>query len=354
MRLVTTVALIAGLSSTALAEVAEAAPDGKRLFVRHCARCHTTAGSGLPEGHPLLSNFEAPPADFTEPMFNSREPKGDWVKVVKYGGARMGLSPQMPAHGDRLTDAQIEEVVTYLGELADTSAYPPGDFNFPRPQRTIKAFPETELLFLGRYEPPEEEGGESAWRSTAYYGRRLGPRWQAEAKLNQTRRGDETEHEAELGVKWSFFNRGTSLLMAAGAEVEIPFEEAGGSVWIPYLSHASPLGDRFTLQGTVRAHLPSDDVGQGDVEVSQVIHWLTTDWKRGIFPGLEAVVVAPFDSDADWEVTLVPQLHLALTKRGHVALNVGVEVPLTGLSYDYRIHTFLLWDMVDGGFWEGW
>jgi hypothetical protein len=35
---------------------------------------------------------------------------------------------------------------------------------------------------------------------------------------------------------------------------------------------------------------------------------------------------------------------------------VGVELPLAGAreDYRYRLHTFVLWDMGDGGFWRGW
>lgn len=327
-------------------------PDGQRLFVRHCARCHTVAGSGLPDGHPLLDNFARPPADFTDPLFNSMEPSSDWALVVKHGGPSMGLSEQMPPHADRLADAEIEAVAAYLDRLAATDDYPPGELNFVRAQRTIKAFPETETLVLNRYEPVED--GESAWKNTLYHGRRLGKRLQVEGKLNQLSQGGEYEYEAELGVKWAFWNRGLSLLVATGAEAEIPLDDAGGTTFIPYLSHASPLGEHFTLQGTLRSHLPSRDVGTGDVELSQVVHWKTTPWRRGVFPGLEAVVTAPFDSEDEWGVSLIPQVHLAMSKRGHVALNVGVEVPLTGASYDYRVLTFVLWDMADGVFWEGW
>ncbi len=38
-----------------------------------------------------------------------------------------------------------------------------------------------------------------------------------------------------------------------------------------------------------------------------------------------------------------------------MALAIGVELPLTDdLDYDYRIHSFLLWDIADGPFWKGW
>ena len=39
---------------------------------------------------------------------------------------------------------------------------------------------------------------------------------------------------------------------------------------------------------------------------------------------------------------------------GHVALAVGVEVPLTDLDYSYRLHSFLLWYIADGPFWDAW
>jgi mono/diheme cytochrome c family protein len=349
--------LITALVAAAGAFAADAPLTGKQLFVRHCARCHTTSGRGLPATHPLLARFKDPPADFGDPLFNSREPAADWARVVKHGGPALGLSPRMPAHGGRMTDAEIQAVVAHLATLADTTGYPPGELNLTRPVRTIKAFPETELLLLGRFEEPEDEAAGSAWRSTVYYARRLSRRWQGEAKLSSLSRGDTAdEYEAELGVKWAFHSRGTRLLLAAGTDVEIPLQEGGEAVFVPYLSHAAPLGGNFTLQGTLRTHLPARGLGAGDVELSEIVHWLPTKWRRGAFPGFELTAVAPFDADGRWQVNAIPQLHLALSKRGHVALNVGLELPLLAgsVDYRYRLHTFVLWDMADGGFWKGW
>jgi mono/diheme cytochrome c family protein len=355
--LVGVLGLCAGLAVGARAAHASGeALSGAQLFVRHCARCHTTSGGGLPAGHPLLANFKVPPADFTDPLFNSRERAADWFLVVKHGGASMGLSSQMPAQAGRMSDADIERVVAQLAGFADTAGYPPGELNFTRPVRTVKAFPEDELLFLERYESAEA-GDPAGWRSTLYYARRLGRRFQAEAKLSYLDQAPTSElHEAELGVKWAFHDRGTSLLLAGGIDAEIPLHAAGETTFVPYLSHASPLGGRFSLQGTLRAHLPSDQVSAGDVELSEVVHWMTTDWRRGLFPGLEVTLAMPFEGDAEWRASVIPQLHFALSKRGHVALNLGVELPLAGArdEYRYRVHAFLLWDIPDGSFWRGW
>jgi hypothetical protein len=39
---------------------------------------------------------------------------------------------------------------------------------------------------------------------------------------------------------------------------------------------------------------------------------------------------------------------------GHVALNIGVEFPLSDQSYNTRYHLNLLWDFADGSFFKGW
>jgi hypothetical protein len=255
-----------------------------------------------------------------------------------------------------MSDPEIEAVVAYLASFADTTGYPPGELNFPRAIRTIKAFPETELLFLQRYEPARKDEPASR-RSTLYYARRLGPRFQAEAKLTYLDEAATSEvHEAELGVKWPFYNRETNLILAAGTDVEIPVHAAGDTTFVPYLSHALPLSERFSLQGTVRTHLPVNQLSAGDVELSEIVHWLPTEWPRGVFPGLEVTLAAPFEADAKWRASVIPQLHFALSKRGHVALNVGLEAPLAGArdDYRYRLHFFLLWDIADGAFWLGW
>lgn len=334
--------------------VAEAAPPttGQQLFTQHCARCHTTSGSGLPNTHPLLSEFDQPPADFTDGLFNSTEPARDWFNVVKFGGAAMGLSDQMPAHSDRLSDDEIRRVVRYLGTFADTRGYPSGDLNFRRPVATIKAFPETELLVLGRFEQPEV--GPATWRSTLYHARRVGKQVSVEAKLSHIATADDNElDEIELGVKWAAVRAGSSFLLSLGAEAAFAIDDAGAPEMIPYASYAAPLGTAFTLQGTLKSHLPTDAVSDGDVATSHAVHWLSSSMPRGVFPGLEAVASAAFD-DGEISVAVIPQVFFAFSKRGHVGVAVGAEIPAVGETFDYRAHTFLFWDMADGPFWEGW
>ncbi len=331
---------------------AAGAADIAELYRQSCAACHGADGSGLAPDSPRLAAFDPPPADLTEPLFNSREPAADWFMVIKHGGAAMGLSSQMPAYEGALSDQQIDDLVGYLKQLTDTSAYPPGDLNFIRPVATIKAFPEDEFLLLSRYESID---GEDALRHTIYYARRLATRAQFEIQASRSERGDEEEDELELGIKWAFHdNLEASRLMALGLEVEIPLDDDDGSeVVIPYFSLAQGLTDAVSFQGTLRSHLPADDVDAGDVAVSGGVHWTPSPWPRSVSPGLEGTVTIPFDG-SDLEATLLPQALVGLTRGGHVALALGVEVPVTGIDWDYRLHAFLLWDFADGPFWAGW
>jgi hypothetical protein len=54
------------------------------------------------------------------------------------------------------------------------------------------------------------------------------------------------------------------------------------------------------------------------------------------------------------QFTVVPQVRIGLTRGGHVALNLGAELPLSDQDYDWRAHLTLLWDFADGSFFKGW
>jgi mono/diheme cytochrome c family protein len=344
--------LVAVLSVTPAVADSEWARESYRL---NCAPCHGARGEGLDPDSERYATFKSPPADFTAPMFNSMEPSADWFLVTKYGGARIGLSTQMPAYGEAFTDEQIESLVAHLKTLADTTGYPPGELNFLRAVRTVKAFPENELLLIHRYTEPEQ-GGPSR-KNTVYYGRRFSKRQQGEVKLTYVDDDDTSAiDEAELGYKWAVHhNLEQSRLVAAGLEVELPIEDADApNVYVPTLALGQGLSDATTFQAMARTHLPDDGIDGGDLELSGVLHWMPSQWPRSVSPAIELTGSAPFSSDGEYEATLVPQLYTGLSRLGHVAFALGAELPLTDMDYDYRIHAFLLWDIADGPFWSGW
>ena len=329
--------------------------DTATLYNLSCAACHGADGAGLSPENPFYQTFESPPANLKDPLFNSREPAADWAIVIKYGGARIGLSSQMPGFGEAFPDERIDDLVAYIKGFADTERYPPGDLNFLRAIDTIKAFPEDEALLINRY-ADGDDGGANSFRTTLYYGRRFGARHQGEIKLAHIRSDGSSElDEAELGWKWSVAdNLAKRSIYTLGLEAAFPIEDDDASEEIiPYFSFAKGVSDALTFQGMLKAKLPVGDVDLGEVKLSGIFHWMRSEFPRGVFPALEAAVTTPL-SDGETAVTAIPQLYFGLSKLGHVALAVGVEVPLTDLDFTYRIHSFLLWDLADGMLWDGW
>ena len=328
--------------------------DAETVYGFSCASCHGTDGGGLDPDNTLYKSFDSPPADFSDALFNSREPGADWAIVIKYGGARIGLSDEMPAFGEAFSDEQIESLVEHLKTLVDTSRYPPGDLNFVRAVDTIKAFPEDEALLINRYS--DGDVSPSSFRSVLYYGRRFGARHQGEVKLAHIDSSGESElDEAEIGWKWAISdNLEKQSIYAVGLEAAFPIADDDASEEIiPYFSFAKGLSDAFTFQGTLKTKLPVDDIDAGEAKLSGIIHWMRAPWPRSPIPSLEATFTSPLSSGED-HATLIPQLYFGLSKLGHVAMAVGVELPLTDLDYEYRIHTFLLWDFADGSLRDGW
>ncbi len=325
------------------------------IYEKACASCHGASGAGLSVDSPLLPTFEVEPADLTDPMFSSGEPAADWFLVIKYGAKPLGLSGQMPAYGQVFSDPQIDELVAYIKAFSNTEGYPPGDLNFLRGIATIKAFPEDEALLLGSF---ESEGSTEALTNTLYHARRIGRRAQVEVKLSHLARESFSGlRELELGFKYALgYDLESQTLWTAGIEAEIPLQdrESASDQIVPYFAFAKGLGDSLTLQGNLLTHLLADDAAKGDVQVRGILHWMRSPWPRAFFPGIEGKLSLPYESAGQVGFTLTPQAYFGLSKRGHVALVAGIEIPVRGPTYDYKLHWFLLWDLADGAFWEGW
>jgi mono/diheme cytochrome c family protein len=336
-------------SGTALA-----APDveqGRRLFETTCASCHGLRGQPDPDS-PVAKGLDPPPANLGDPLFNSREPALDWELVVAHGGHALGLSPQMPAWGSAFTDEEIASLVAYVKTLAPGSErYPPGELNLMLPIRTQKAFPEDEIVWKSRY---ADQDGEDVWRNVLEFEKRFGRRGQGILELVEE---EGTLAEVEIGWKhaltWSL-ERG--YLLSGGAKLAVPTEGDGSEELIPFLAWAQELSQRSTLQASARAVLPFNDVDAGEFELAGIVHFTWTDWPQRVFPALEATATTPFQDEGGDRVkfSVVPQVRIGLTRGGHVALNLGAEIPLSDQPWDWRAHLTLLWDFADGGFFKGW
>ncbi len=130
---------------------------------------------------------------------------------------------------------------------------------------------------------------------------------------------------------------------------------------LPYLAFGKILSDEWTLQASGRLKLNLDNSDKSSAEFAGIVHWVHTQKGRAVFPGLELVAEVPFGRGIgpgridSVQFSALPQLRIGLNKRGNIALNTGVELPLNDRErYDWRVYTFLIWDFADGGFFEGW
>lgn len=346
--------ILSALSASILAVPAVAADleEGKAIFESSCAVCHGVSGRPDPDS-PVVQGLGTFPADLSDPLFNSREPAGDWEMVIKYGGHAMGIGEHMPAHKSVLTDEQIASVTAYGKSLVNTSGYPPGEMNLFLSTRTRKAFPEDEIVYRGRY---TNEAGDNPLKSVLEIEKRIGRRGQGILELvhvNDTARSELTEIEVgyKHALSWS-----ADHILSGAVIYAAPVDSGDGDGELQtYLAHGTELSPSWILQSSLRLKIPVDNASDGEAELAAVIHYVHSPWPRSVFPGLEIIAENPFDSrNGDPEWTAMPQVRIGLTRGGHVAMNLAVELPLSGQSWDHRAYLTLLWDFADGGFFKGW
>ncbi|MDJ0749324.1 MAG: cytochrome c [Woeseiaceae bacterium] len=326
--------------------------SGRRVFEATCTVCHGAGGSPDPES-PVVQGLGVLPADLSDPLFNSREPFGDWEMVVKYGGYAMGLAAQMPAHESALTDEQINDVTAYVKSLVDTRAYPPGEMNLFLPVRTKKAFPEDEVVYKGVF---RRQDGPDAYKNVLEIEKRFGKAGQGILEFVHVKDGGRNElTEVEVGWKQAFLWSETRVWSGAALLAMPTDSDDGDGELQTYLAYGRELSPEWILQSSLRLKFPLDGAGDGEAELAGIVHYVHSPWPRRVFPALEVVAERPYRSrNGDLEFTVLPQVRLGLTRGGHVALNLGVEIPVTGQPWDESVHVTLLWDFADGGFFKGW
>ena len=111
-----TLAAVVGLSGLALYEDLDlpAKPqyaEGLAQKAAHdykveCAGCHGTSGKG--DG-PDAASLDSLVQDFTLPAFWDTDAMDDMIQVI-----RIGVAPDMPAFGERLSEAEIAVIARYI------------------------------------------------------------------------------------------------------------------------------------------------------------------------------------------------------------------------------------------------
>ena len=338
--------------------------DGGQLFRAACAACHGPDGRGQPRA---TVGFDTPLPDFTDCSFATPEADADWMAIVHQGGPVRAFDRKMPAFGEALSEEQIQRTIDYVRSLCGDRRWPRGELNLPRPLLTEKAFPENETVLTTTI-----AGGDSAaFANTLLYERRVGARSQFEAAVPVAIQKDDAGSwqrglgDAAFAFKHVLFHSLESgTIVSAATEVALPTgKESQG------LGKGVTVFEPFVAVGQL---LPSDGFlqFQGGIELSSnteraahEVFWRTAVGKsffhdrfgRSWSPTLEIVGAKALDvgEGAEWDA--VPQVQVALSKRQHILISAGIQIPLTDRrERDVQVLAYFLWDWFDGGLFDGW
>jgi len=339
---------------------------GKEIYMAGCVSCHGPDGRGQSQA---LAGFEPPPTfpDFTDCATSTPEPDVQWRAIISNGGPARAFSQIMPSFKDFLSQEQIGKVIEHLRSLCTEPTWPLGNFNFPRPLITEKAFPENEAVVSGAFNVRGAPGG----GVTAIYERRIGPSGMIELAVPYGVAHDSGGTHAApgdiaLGYKrklWSSLPRGSIF-------------SAGGEIIVPTGSRTAGTGGESTVFETFATYgqiLPKNGFLQLHTGIELPVHpsvvprayYLRTaigkmfategGFGRRWSPMTEFIFDRDLASGAPNHWDIVPQIQIPISKRMHILGNIGLRVPVNNTANRPRQLVFyLLWEYVDGGLKDGW
>jgi len=337
---------------------------GAELYDAACAACHGSDGAGKTQSELA---FAVPVPDFTDCDFAAREPDSDWGAIIHRGGPIRGFDPLMPAFGEALSEADVEQILAHVRGMCVDERWPRGELNMPRALFTEKAYPEDEAVITTTMatEGLDSISHEFLWEQ------RFGPLNQMEIKIPIARAdlGDPGGWQSgagdlAIGVKHTLRHsarRGS--ILSIGGELVLPTGDetrgfgSGSTVFESFILYGKLLpNDSFVqLQGILE--FPTDSAFDDELVVRGAFGrtW-TADrpFGRAWTPMVEVLGARALDGGStQWDV--VPQFQVTLNTRQHVMAAAGLRVPVTDRGpRTTEFVVYLLWDWFDGGVLEGW
>jgi len=339
--------------------------SGEELYRNACAACHGVDGKGNPRS---IVGFDIELPDFTDCRFATPEPDLDWSAQIHDGGPVRAFNRRMPAFGDVFSDADVDRLVAYLRGFCTDRAWPRGDLNLPRALVTEKAFPENETVI----QMAITRGDEPEVGTEFIYERRLGKRGQMElvvpldvkeGPLGGWHRG---LGDVEFSVKHALVhNIERGSIFSLGLETAFPTGKetsgfgGGVTVFAPFAAFGQVLRSDGFVQIQAGADLPADTA-----KARKEAFWRGAIGKsfaggrgfgRSWTPMIELLGARQLvdDEKTQWEV--VPQMQVTLSKRQHIMISAGLEIPVTDRNARHiHARSYFLWDWFDGGLFDGW
>jgi mono/diheme cytochrome c family protein len=339
--------------------------SGAEVYQAACSACHGVDGRGNAQA---IVGFSTPLPDFSDCLFATVEAAEGWEAVVHEGGPVRALDRHMPAFGGALSDREIRLVVAHVRTFCDDShRWPQGDLNFPKALVTEKAFPENESLLTTSF----LTGPAHAIGNAIVHERRLGARTMVEFNVPfETQQADNGRWSYGLGdvavaVKRDLFHsveRGT--IVSAGEEVALPTgkEQLGLGSGVTTFETFAAIGQRLPGEAFVQFHGGVGLPTKPDI-VPREAFWRTAVGKtfteggfnRTWTPIVEFVAARELVSGAKSEWDVVPQMQVSLSKRRHILISGGVQIPMNVRADRHpTVLTYFLWDWYEGGLFDGW
>jgi len=333
-------------------------PDGRELYGEACAACHGADGRGS-----TATGVTVPLPDFTDCRVTTAEPDSNWLPLVAHGGPALGMSSQMPSFDGALTADQQRAVLAYVRSFCTDPAWPQGDLNFPQPLFVGKAFPEDEIVVhasFGDSSSARELAGDLAFE------RRVGARGQVEialpAQLVDEKHGGPTAGgfgDLTLAYKHvAYAGLAPPAIASLAVDLVLPSGDAAkgtgeGTVAFEPALLAGARAGPLILQTDFRAALPIDASSAPRVFFYRfALQAPLGAMRRSLVPALELETAQRIDGDFHDYTALGPTFYVPLSKRGHVALALGGQVPVSAhRPFDYRVSALVLWDYLDGPLW---
>jgi hypothetical protein len=307
--------------------------------------------------------------DFTDCSGTTPEPDGNWKAVIVHGGPSRGLSQIMPAFGELLTDAQINNVIAYLrGFCKNVHHDPPGELNLPRALVTEKAFPENEVVMS----TAANGAGEPTWTTDIIDERTIfDARTQLETDIpvnyaDQNRNWTEGFGDITVGVKREIFSsRRTGSILSLQGGFLLPTGDskrgfgAGITQFEPFVAFDQLFRENSFFQFEAGGDLPFDTsvTPRSMFWRSTVGQALAPDHMLGrlFTPMVEVLAARDFKPGASTDWNVLPEMQVTISRRQHVRTGFGVSEPFTNTgSRTPQVIFYLLWDHADGKLWEGW
>jgi mono/diheme cytochrome c family protein len=342
--------------------------NGQKIYNGGCIACHGSEGKGAPMASTVFKRPDTFP-QFTDCAGTTPEPNSAWKAVITHGGPSRGFSQIMPAFGDLLTDAEINDVIAYMRSLCkNVHHFPLGELNLPKALVTEKAFPENEILIT----TAASASGAPSWTTDIIDERTIiDARTQLETDVpvnyaDQAHNWTAGFGDITLALKREMFSslRTGSILSLQGGFL-LPTGDskrgfgAGTAQFEPFAAFDQLFKENTFLQTQLGADLPFDTK-----VAPRSMYWrvavgqaMAPDHMLGrlFSPMVEFLAVRDFTPGAKTTWDVLPEMQITISRRQHVRIGFGVREPLTNTAgRTPHVQFYLLWDRADGKLWQGW